>query len=41
VFRRREPSPDVVELLEGIGRMLQVIDAKLQRIVELLEKDYE
>jgi hypothetical protein len=41
MFRKREPLSDVVELLDGIGRMLQMIDAKLQRIVELLEEDYE
>jgi len=41
VFRKHDPSSEVIELLDGIGRMLQMIDAKLQRIVELLEEDYE
>jgi hypothetical protein len=29
---------DVVEILHGIGRMLQEIDAKLFQILELLEE---
>jgi hypothetical protein len=39
--RTRERWDDVVELLNGIGRMLQEIDAKLDRIVRLLEEELE
>jgi hypothetical protein len=41
VWRRQEPPSDVIELLEGIGRILQEIDAKLERIIELLQGEYE
>jgi hypothetical protein len=42
VWRRDQPSlADVVEILYGIGRMLQEIDGKLQRIIDLLEEGYE
>jgi hypothetical protein len=30
---------DVTELLEALGRMVMVIDGKLERIVEILEED--
>ena len=30
---------DVTELLEALGRMLMVIDGKLEQIVEILEED--
>jgi hypothetical protein len=30
---------DMIELLRGIGTMLQSIDAKLERIIELLGGD--
>jgi hypothetical protein len=43
VWRRQPPDPgfaDVVEVLNGIGRMLMEIDAKLRRVVQLLEKEY-
>ena len=30
---------DVTELLEALGRMLMVIDAKLDEIAEMLEED--
>jgi hypothetical protein len=41
VWRKHEQPAlsDVAEILNGIGRMLQEIDAKLQRIVSLLEED--
>jgi hypothetical protein len=36
-MRRPHPAdPAVIELLQGIGRMLQEIDAKLQDIISLL-----
>jgi hypothetical protein len=40
--RRGPPEPDgeVVLLLQGLGRMLMAIDAKLARVVELLEMEY-
>jgi hypothetical protein len=42
VWRKRDLSlADVVEVLQGIGRMLQEIDAKLQKIVDLLAEEYE
>jgi hypothetical protein len=38
---RRRPATidDVVELLQGIGTMLQRVDAKLETIVSLLEEE--
>jgi hypothetical protein len=38
VWRRSEPWSEILEVLHGIGRMLQEIDAKLDRIIELLEE---
>jgi len=38
MWRKREGWTDVIEILAGIGTMLQEIDAKLQQIVELLEE---
>jgi hypothetical protein len=35
--RRRATLDDVVELLHGIGVMMQKVDARLEDIVELLE----
>jgi hypothetical protein len=35
-----EPESDVVELLQGLGTILMEIDAKLGRVVQLLEKEY-
>jgi hypothetical protein len=35
---RCDVDPAIVELLEGIGRMLQQIDAKLEKIADLLEE---
>lgn len=37
--RRRATLDDVVELLDGLGTMLQQIDARLERIVSLLEEE--
>jgi hypothetical protein len=41
---RRRPTPDpvaeVLELLTGIGRLMQRLDARLERIVNLLEEEY-
>jgi len=34
--RRNRALADIVELLTGFGRMLQNIDARLERVVELL-----
>jgi hypothetical protein len=34
----RGADPALIELLLGIGRMLQEIDAKLEKIVRLLEE---
>jgi hypothetical protein len=41
VRRRRDAAADpaVIELLEGIGRMLQEIDAKLEDIIALLRNE--
>jgi hypothetical protein len=30
---------DAIDLLEGLGRMLMLMDVKLERIVEMLEED--
>ena len=40
MFRRRERATldDVVELLAGLGRMLMELGAKLDDIIELLER---
>jgi hypothetical protein len=38
VWRRSEQWSEILEVLHGIGRMLQEIDAKLDRIIELLEE---
>jgi hypothetical protein len=38
VFRRSERS-DAVELLQGLGRMLQSIDARLEEIADLLREE--
>ena len=42
-FRRTLPRlpqlDDVIEVLEGLGRMLMEIDGKLEQIVEILEED--
>jgi hypothetical protein len=35
----RRSDPAVLELLHGIGRMLQEIDAKLEEIVSLLREN--
>jgi hypothetical protein len=35
--RRKDTDPELLEILYGIGRMLQEIDAKLERIVTLLK----
>jgi hypothetical protein len=39
VRRPRPTDPALLELLHGIGRMLQEIDAKLEEIVELLKDE--
>jgi hypothetical protein len=41
VWRRRREATldDVVEVLQGIGRMLQEIDGKLEDIVGILGED--
>jgi hypothetical protein len=36
--RQRTWQADVLEYLEGYGRMIQVLDARLERIVQLLEE---
>ena len=38
MVRRRKADPAIIEVLHGIGRMLQEIDAKLERIADLLEE---
>jgi len=37
--RRGAAATDVLELLTGIGRLLQQMDGRLERIVELLEDE--
>ncbi|HEX7310004.1 MAG TPA: hypothetical protein VF232_02400 [Gaiellaceae bacterium] len=42
--QRTAPAPppqlaEIVRLLHGVGRMLMEIDAKLQRIVDILEEE--
>jgi hypothetical protein len=37
----RQADPVLIELLEGIGRMLQQIDATLEEIVRLLEDEHD
>lgn len=37
--RRRATLDDVVELLDGLGTMLQVIDGRLEEIVSLLKEE--
>jgi hypothetical protein len=45
VWRRAQPSPaspeleEMVTLLHGMATMLMEIDAKLERIVSILEED--
>jgi len=41
VWPKRDGATDVIELLEGIGRMLHEIDAKLQQITDLFGEDRE
>jgi hypothetical protein len=43
VWRRKREATldDVVEVLQGIGRMLQEIDGKLEDIVGILREDDE
>jgi hypothetical protein len=36
---RRRAAADVIELLHGLGRMLQEIDAKLEDIRDLLREE--
>jgi len=42
VWRRSDPSvelQEIVALLRDLGRLLMGIDAKLERVVDLLEED--
>ena len=43
MWRRKSESTldDVVEVLQGVGRMLQEIDGKLQEIIGILRGDDE
>jgi hypothetical protein len=40
VWRRGEEPPDYDEILNGIAKMVMGMDAKLDRVLDLLREDY-